>query len=160
MWVKRRDMLRGLIIYSLGDGTAAAIIGEFVWSRLFGMMAVGGLLYGLEVPAYLRWIDRIQPKTGRLPDGVKRAGLAMVYFNPIWIARHILLIKLCSGEWHAIHWGILMVAVWSFLANLPISMLANFTIQNHVAVRYRFMASASFSMAMAIYFAWSERLFG
>ena len=93
--------------------------------------------------------------------GIKliKTGLAILYFNPLWIARHLLFIQLFSGQWHAISWDILRIASWSFLVNIPLSLIANYLIQNMINLKYRFMASALFSAFMAVWYAVSKTLF-
>jgi hypothetical protein len=51
------------------------------------------------------------------------------------------------------------IAFWSFLVNIPISFVANYIIQNRIKFDWRFVASAIFSGAMAIYYAYSETIF-
>jgi hypothetical protein len=130
-----------------------------MWSRLLGLALVGATLYAFEIPNYFNWIEQ---KVKDL-EGWKRAtlktGLAILYFNPLWIARHLFFIRLFSGGLEQLSWGLLEVAALSFLANIPISLAGNFVIQNWIRVRWRFLASAIFSALMAIYYALSEMLF-
>ena len=153
----RADVLRGLAIYAGGDMVAALLLGEFRWLRLAGMLLVGGGLYAWEIPAWFRWIDaRVPPSRGAC---LKRTGLAMLYFNPLWIARHLLFLKLFSGAFNQIGWGLLRTGLWSFLGNVPLSLAGNFVIQNWLPLRHRFLGSALFSACMAIYYAASARWF-
>ena len=122
-------------------------------------MVIGAVLYSLEIPNYFKWIDK---KTGSF-EGMKKTlaktGLAIAYFNPIWIFRHLVFIKLFSGNYAQIDGGLFIVACWSFLLNIPISFIANYIIQNKLHLDWRFMASAIFSGLMAIYYALSESIF-
>lgn len=147
-----RDGLRGLIIYASGDSVASLISGEFRWSRLLGMMLVGGAVYATEIPNYFRWIDRRVPQRSGVKAHLFRTALALLYFNPLWIARHLIFIRCFAGEWHAIDWGLLWLAASSFAANAPISVLANYLIQNHLSIRWRFLGSALFSTLMAVFY--------
>ncbi len=88
-----------------------------------------------------------------------RTLMAMLYFNPLWIARHLLFIKLFTGRVEEINPGLLVVASWSFLVNIPVSLAANYLIQNHVKMKWRFLASAVFSSLMAVYYALSSVIF-
>ncbi|WBO84935.1 hypothetical protein [Hymenobacter yonginensis] len=155
MEIQLRNHLRGLVIYAAGDTAAALLLHQFSWGRLGGMALVGGTLYSLEVPAYFRWIDRQVPPAPGLRRRLTRAALSLLYFNPLWIARHLLFIKLFSGLWQEVSWGLLAVAGRSFLLNIPVSFTANYLIQNHVSARWRFVASALFSGLMAVYYALS-----
>lgn len=151
----RSNAFRGALIYAAGDTVAAFILGQFSIWRLLGMMLVGGTLYALEIPNYFRWIDKqISPAAG-VKSSLQKAGLAMLYFNPLWIARHLLFIKVFSGEWLTISWSLLATATWSFVLNIPLSLLANYLIQNRVPLKWRFTGSAVFSGLMAIYYALS-----
>ena len=155
----KKDILNGLLIYSTGDTIASLILHQFSIGRLSGMMLVGGLIYSLEIPYYFRWIDK---KTASIPKRrvtSVRTLLAIAYFNPVWIARHLFFIKIFSGSLNEIQFGLLVVAGQSFLVNIPISFIANYLIQNSVPLRWRFLASALFSALMAIYYAVSAVIF-
>jgi hypothetical protein len=81
--------------------------------------------------------------------------LAILYFNPLWIARHMLFILIFTQRINELSWNILVVAFWSFLVNIPISITGNYVIQNMVPLKYRFPASATFSALLAVYYAMS-----
>jgi len=55
---------------------------------------------------------------------------------------------------------LLNIAFLSFAVNIPISFFANFIIQTKTKLHWRFVASATFSALMAIYYALSETIFG
>ena len=152
-----RDIVRGLLIYAAGDTAAALLLHEFSWSRLLGMALIGGLLYSVEVPAYFRWIDRRLPADAQASRGRKwgRASLSLLYFNPLWIARHFVFLRLCGGHPEQITLDLLPLATRSFLLNAPASLLVNYYIQNRVSPEWRFVASALFSGIMAVYYALS-----
>jgi len=124
-----------------------------------GMVFVGATVYALEIPNYFDWIVKKTKHFIGLKATLAKTGLAILYFNPIWIARHLLFIKFFSGHLDAIGWHLLEIAFWSFLANILISFIANYIIQNRIKLKWRFLASAIFSAVMAIYYALSETLF-
>lgn len=130
-----------------------------MWSRLIGMVLIGATLYAFEIPNYFKWIDQKTKKMQGITLTLSKTLLAIVYFNPLWIARHLFFIKVFSGNFSAINTHLLEIAMWSFLVNIPISFLANFLIQNKVQLKWRFLASAIFSALMAIYYALSEVIF-
>ena len=152
--------LRGLIIYGAGDAFAALILGEFSTGRLIGMAALGASLYALEIPNWFRYIDRRVPLTASWRSVILRTGLALLYFNPLWIARHLLFIALFSGDSRLIGWSLITTGLWSFLVNIPVTILANYWIQVRVSGKQRFTASALFSAGMAVYYAFSGVWFG
>jgi hypothetical protein len=153
------NILRGLLIYASGDTVAAFLLGQFAWGRLLGMMLVGATFYALEIPNYFRWIDRRTANRSPWRAAMGRTGLALLYFNPLWIARHLFFIAVFSGRFETVHWDLLSIATRSFLVNIPISLTANFIIQNRIKLKWRFFASAVFSALMAIYYALSEVIF-
>ena len=155
----KQNIVRGLSIYTVGDTIAAIVIGEFAWSRVIGMMIIGGTLYALEIPNYFRWIDRKAEKDKSMRNALVRTVLAMAYFNPLWIARHLCLIKIISLQFGDINWGLMQVGLWSFLVNIPVTFAANYFIQNKLLYQWRFAGSAVFSALMAVYYAVSEALF-
>jgi hypothetical protein len=155
----KQNILKGALIYSAGDSIAAILLDEFTIFRLLGMILVGATIYAFEIPNYFSWIDK---KTTNLSDVKKtlaKTGLAIAYFNPIWIFRHLAFIKLFSGNFIDINFNLLQIAGISFLVNIPISFIANYGIQNKIKLDWRFIASAIFSAIMAIYYALSETIF-
>jgi hypothetical protein len=154
------NALRGALIYGGGDALAAWLLGEFSPTRLAGMAALGGTLYALEVPNWFHWIDRRTGGRFGWGGALQRTALALLYFNPLWIARHLLIIAWLRGDPEPLAWTLLETATWAYLANLPVALLANFAIQNRMPLRLRFVASALYSALMAVYYAASETLFG
>ncbi|UKN00102.1 hypothetical protein K6119_10190 [Paracrocinitomix mangrovi] len=152
---KQSDIIKGGIIYALGDTIAALISQDFEWIRFVGILVIGATIYALEIPNYFKWIDKKVASDGSISSSFKRAGLAMLYFNPLWIARHILFIQLLTGKYDQIGWGILIAGSLSFVFNIPLSLAANYLIQNKVSLKNRFLASAIFSGLMAIYYSLS-----
>ena len=155
----KANILRGAIIYSSGDLIASILLNEFSIYRLLGMMAIAATLYALEIPNYFAWIEKKTKDLKRVKKTLVKTLLAILYFNPLWIARHLLFIKLFSGNFHQINLNLLEIACLSFLVNIPISFIANYLIQNKVKLHWRFFASAIFSALMAIYYALSEVIF-
>lgn len=123
------------------------------------MMLVGAIIYSFEIPNYFAWIDKKTISFKGIKRTLAKTGLAIAYFNPLWIFRHLAFIKLFSGNYELINSNLLLIAFWSFLANIPISLIANYLIQNKIHLDWRFMASAIFSGLMAIYYALSETIF-
>lgn len=149
--------VQGFLIYAAGDTAAALLLHQFSWLRLLGMALVGGLLYSTEVPAYFRWLDARVPVR---PDGsqlrkTSRAALTLLYFNPLWIARHYVFLGVFGGTAETLSLALLPVAGRSFLLNAPVSLAANYYIQNRITTGRRFMASAVFSGVMAVSYALS-----
>ncbi len=122
-------------------------------------MLVGATVYAFEIPNYFDWIVKKTQSLKGLKATLTKTGLAILYFNPLWIARHLLFIKFFSSQFEAIGFNLLEIALWSFLVNIPISFVANYIIQNRFKLKWRFLGSALFSAVMAIYYALSETLF-
>ncbi|MBA6156521.1 hypothetical protein H3Z83_08355 [Tenacibaculum sp. S7007] len=155
----KQNIIRGALIYSAGDTIAALLLNEFSIYRLLGMILVGATIYAFEIPNYFAWIDRKTSNINGIKKTLAKTGLAIAYFNPLWIFRHLAFIKLFSGNYEQINSNLMIIALWSFLANIPISFIANYIIQNKIRLDWRFMASAIFSALMAIYYALSETIF-
>lgn len=152
--MNKRSITGGLI-YMLGDSIAALISGDFTLIRALGICLIGATIYAFEIQKYFQWITK---KTLSLPETKRKIAntfLALIYFNPLWIARHLCFIMLLSGKFEDIRWSLLTTALISFLINIPISAFGNFIIQNKVSSDYRFWASAIFSGLMAIYYSMS-----
>ncbi|WP_196890638.1 hypothetical protein [Aureivirga marina] len=146
-------------MYSIGDTIAALLLHEFSWLRVFGIMFIGATLYAFEIPNYFHWIEKKTAKFSKRKLALIKTFLAISYFNPLWIARHLFFIELLNKDFSNITWKLLTIAVFSFLVNIPISLFANYIIQNKIHLSYRFLASAIFSGLMAIYYALSITFF-
>jgi len=153
---QRRDVLFGLVVYATGDTIATLILGAFNPYRMLGMMLVGATVYAYEIPNYCERIQVCSEQvSGTVRRSLARTGMALLYFNPLWIARHLLFIALFSGNWSSLDLTILTTALLSWVVNIPISIAGNALIQLGVPLRWRFLASAVFSGLLAIYYALS-----
>lgn len=155
----KQNILKGALIYSAGDAIAAILLDEFSIYRLLGLMLVGATIYAFEIPNYFTWIDKKTEQLSGIKKILSKTSLAIAYFNPLWIFRHLAFIKLFSGNFNNINFNLLEIAFLSFLVNIPISFLANYIIQNNIKLNWRFISSAIFSAIMAIYYALSETIF-
>lgn len=157
---KRSNVIRGALIYSIGDTIATLIPNEFDPYRLLGILFIGATIYAFEIPNYFNWIDRKVNESNQLLNSLKRTLLAIAYFNPLWISRHLLFILIFSGKINEINSNLLYIGLISFLVNIPSSIIANYLIQNKINLKYRFISSAIFSGLMAIYYSLSIVWFG
>jgi hypothetical protein len=158
MWIRyqKRDVLCGLVIYAAGDTVATLILGVFDPVRMVGMMLVGATVYGYEIPNYCERIEICANEvSGPVRSALTKTGLALLYFNPLWIARHLLFIAIFSGGWSTVDVSILATALVSWLVNVPISITGNAVIQLGIPLRWRFVGSAVFSGLLAVYYALS-----
>ena len=161
----KKDIIKGAVVYTIGDTIATLVLGEFNWMRFFGVMFIGATLYAFEVPNYFRWIEKITKQLVGTKKTLIKTLLAIVFFNPLWIFRHLFFIKLFTGQLACINGtGITISNLWhialqSFLAGAVISFIANYIIQNKIKLEGRFLASAIFSGLMAIFYAFSEVMF-
>ena len=154
-----KDAFYGGLIYCAGDTLATLISNDFYYPRMLAMLLLGATLYAIEIPSYFRWLDNYFNQPG-YRNAIKRMFMAAAFFNPLWIARHLVFINLFSGQWHNISLHLLSVAISSFIYCLPVALPVNFLIQNSIPLSWRFFASSVFSAFMAIYFSMSEVLFG
>lgn len=155
----KRDLLRAGLIYGGGDTAAALLLGTFSPWRMAAVTLVGALVYAPEIRAYFAWLERRFAGRSGTAQRWQRAALAWLWFNPLWIARHGLVIRLSSGRHDEIGIGLLNMGWSSFCLGAPVALLANYAIQHRVAEPWRVTASASYSALMAIYYAASEVFF-
>jgi hypothetical protein len=146
----RRDLIVGLSIYGAGDAVAAMLAGQFSVVRAVGMALIGALVYGAEIPHYFRWVDGVTRHVATVRVAVLRTALALLYFNPLWVARHLLFIALFSGK--PVDGFLVVLAAKSFITALPLTIGANLVIQNVISLPRRFLASALFSCLMAAFY--------
>jgi hypothetical protein len=148
-----RTVSVAVLVYVIGDTIASVLLDMFSISRFLGIMFVGMTFYALEIPNYFNWIDRKVNPVSPFRKAILRTGLSLLYFNPLWISRHILFILLASGRFNEISLDLLRLGAVSWFVSIPLSIIANYIIQVRISLRRRFVASALFSSAMAIYYA-------
>lgn len=153
-----RDAMTGAVLFATGDSIGTLLTGDFLYQRMLAMLVLGGSLYAWEIPSYFHFLQRRFNQPGLL-NALKRTLSATLFFNPLWIARHMVFIKVFAGEWTAVSADILGLATQSFLYCFPVSLLANYMILNVVSSRWRFFSSSIFSALTVIYFALSEVIF-
>ncbi|MBX7151895.1 hypothetical protein K1X84_09670 [bacterium] len=156
-----RDRIAGLVIYPVGDAIAQLIVGEFHLLRLIVLAVAGGAIYAWEIPKWFQYIEK------RYTHFFTRTLAAIVYFNPLWIARHLFFITIATAPEvlgtlntttdAAVH--CIITGTKSFLGAIVLSFIGNFIIQNRLPLRFRFIGSSVFSGLMAVYYALSQRYF-
>lgn len=174
------NALIGWVVYPLGDLLAQVITGHIDLPRLVGVALAGGLIYRREVPWWFGILDSFEFSTetverrpfvrrfmrssdDRHLNWLGRTLGAILYFNPLWIARHMLFIRLGAdsrGFMAAPGTALIECVVLgtkSFLINLPISFIGNYVIQMKIPLRWRFLASSVFSSLLATAYALSYR---
>ena len=70
------------------------------------MILVGATIYAFEIPNYFSWIDKKTTQLTGLKKTLSKTSLAIAYFNPLWIFRHLAFIKLFSGNFNDINLNI------------------------------------------------------
>lgn len=148
--------LQSILIYCTGDLIAALLTDNASLMRTIGIAFIAATFYTIEIPNYFRWINARTQGLDALTASIRRTLFAMAYFNPLWIARHLFVVQLFSGQAVIEPYSLLVIASKSFLVNIPISAAANYLIQNHISLNWRFLASSLFSAAMAVYYAMSQ----
>jgi hypothetical protein len=163
-------------LFPLGDLCAQLITQEFNPYRLLALSLAGGLIYQYETTAWFELLENkcfspqelwvfpfLKPAVRETTEsiyqlnGVGKTMGAILYFNPIWIARHMLFITLgttpCSSLNGAIVLSSLLSGSKSFLVNLPLSLLANYILQEKIPYRYRYLGSIVLTGLFAIAYA-------
>lgn len=144
--------ITGGLIYVSGDALAAIVQNQFDAFRSLVMFLIGSTLYAFEITNYFKWIEsRFGHQHGFRYKWLK-ASYALLYFNPLWISRHMFFIIISSRQWDKLNFQILSSASTAFFINIPVSIIANYVIQNRIEPKFRFWASAIFSGIMAIYY--------
>ena len=155
--IKTSEVIKGAITFGLFDTIAALILGEFSWLRMVGMTLIGASVYAIEIPSFFAWIESKSQSMNDTRGKWYKTLMTVAYFNPLWIARHMLFIYLLNQQ--PLSWSIMQAAWQSFLYGLLVSTAANYLIQNKVPIKHRFLASSFFSGCMAIFYAVSAVIF-
>ncbi len=154
--IRNFSALLGGIIYMSGDTIATLMISEFGFIRVVGIFIVGCTLYAWEIQKYFRFIEKKVSLYHGWKKASRKAMMALIYFNPLWITRHLCFIYIFSGRASEISLSLFITGLVAFLVNIPVSIVANFVIQNKIPLSFRFWASAIFSGIMAIYYSMSS----
>jgi len=156
----KRNIISGALIFCIGDTIASIVANEFSLLRVLGISIIGATIYALEIPNVFLWIEKKTPGILTLKKGMYRGLLATLYFNPLWIARHLLFIQILLFHWDDINSTLFLIAWNSFILNIPFVLIINYLIQTKITLRWRFIVSSAFSGVMAVYYAISEQIFG
>ncbi len=158
-YFNKKNIINGAIIYGIGDSIGSLILNEFSWIRLIGLALIGGTVYAVEIPAFFDWLETYSKKFSLKKSQAVKTILTTLFFNPIWIARHFIFIFLFSGNYTSINMNLFHIAWLAYITPLPITLLANYLIQNKVNLTWRFTVSSIYSALMVIYFALSKVIF-
>ena len=123
-----------------------------------GILFLGGLVYAFEIPNYLRWLAKKFYKD-ELYTKILSSVLFTLYFNPLWIARHLLILNLFKGNFDQITWDLLRIGFDSFIYSFFFTLPVNYIIINKIPVKWKFAVTAVFSSSMAVFYALSEVIF-
>lgn len=156
---RKEEVLKGALIYAAGDALATLITGRFMFIRLLAVILIGGGLYAFEIPNYFRWIESFVKTDNQVKRALHKTVLAFIYFNPLWIARHLLLINFFTAQTELINWNLLVIGFWSFFWKIPVSFAGNYIVQVKIPMKWRFFGSAVLSSLFALYYALSEVFF-
>lgn len=163
-------------MYPAGDLLGQLIIGQFSLNRLIVLMLAGGLIYKWEIPRWFSLIEKkcfskstidkysiLSPFTTEIEGLYKFNWLgktlcASIYFNPLWIFRHMLFISLAITPFSNLVFPDMLVvtlkiATLSFFTNLPIAIAGNYFIQEHMNLKYRFLGSAILTTVLNVKYA-------
>ncbi|MBN8659945.1 MAG: hypothetical protein BWY75_00915 [bacterium ADurb.Bin425] len=188
---KNLNLAVGWLLYPTGDFLGQLILhpSHISIERLLAITLMGGLVYRFEIPRWFKTLDSIkfddetiekfqllklltrenpaETAHKQILNWLGRTLGAMLYFNPLWISRHIYVIFISTNHQFmpsnmtplAAVGHFLAVGGNSFLINLPISFLGNYIIQQRLPITYRFLGSATLSSLMAILYAVAYWLF-
>lgn len=151
----------GGIIFMIGDTIASVMVDQFSIIRALSVFIIGASLYAFEIQLFFKWVDKFTKrfKKNKRKKRIVKSIIVLLYFNPLWITRHLCLLYIVSGKASTINVYLFKIGLISFLVNIPISVIANYYIQNKIVLKYRFIASALFSGLMAIYYSMSSQWF-
>lgn len=152
----KKNSIKGALLYATGDTFAAFLTNDVSMTRIIGITIIGATLYAFEIPNVFIWIENKTNKFKGITLSLYKTLLTVLYFNPLWIFRHLVFIKLISDKPDQINLGLMHISIMSFVFNVPISFIANYIIQNKISMNNRFVASAIFSGLMAVYYAMSD----
>ncbi len=176
------NYLIGGAIFALGDLIAQITNHDISLTRVLGIFLIASTLYALELDNYFKFLANWKsPKPflstllwDSLGEGYKLNWLgrtigAILFFNPLWIARHFLFIDLFRDNFRGliscIHLNcpvdllsLLNTSTKSFILGIPLAFIGNYVVQVKVPLKYRFIGSSILSLLFAIYYGIMEYL--
>lgn len=155
----------GWVLYPVGDLAGQIIMGQFSIIRFCVLAVVGGIIYRWEIPRWFGYIEKVRftaQSKEKYPGfsliltesddkfaltWLGKAICAALFFNPLWIARHLIFIScaltpLAQIDFFQLVGSTLKVGTISFFTNLPIALIGNYIIQKHLPLKFRFLGSA------------------
>ncbi|MEJ2614989.1 MAG: hypothetical protein P8Z35_08525 [Ignavibacteriaceae bacterium] len=123
-----------------------------------GILFLGGIVYAIEIPNYIKWLGNKFYKDD-LSSKILSTLLFTLYFNPLWIARHLLILNIFKGSFNQINWDLLRIGFYSFIYSFFFTLPVNYIIINKVPKKWKFAVTAVFSSSMAVFYALSEVIF-
>lgn len=170
-----------LLAYPTGDLVGQLILGDGVnVYRLVGVMVAGLIFYQFEVPNWFKFLDHLSfndqsrwlvtaitrpvERNKRKLNWIGKTLGAMLYFNPLWIARHVFIISFATTpfvefDFVNVLFQSLEIGLKSFFTNLPISIVGNFVVQQCLPLHLRFFGSSVLTMVFNIKYAVEYRYF-
>ncbi len=96
--IKPSESIKGALVFGLFDAIAAYILGEFSFLRLLGMSLMGATFYAIEIPSFFAWIEAKSQTMKKGHGKLYKTLMTAVYFNPLWVVRHMCLIYLLNRQ--------------------------------------------------------------
>ncbi len=172
---KHLRLLISWTLYPISDLIGQLIANQFNFSRVLVLALVGGLVYQREIPSWFRQLSDLQINPNLLGfrflhhfiekdkflarlNGLGRTVGSICYFNPLWIARHMVFISLATTSWKelvpgAVLFSAIGAGTATFLVNLPLALFGNYLIQDKLPLRLRYFGSIILSATMSIIYA-------
>jgi len=164
------------LIYPFGDLAAQFILQEFNICRVLSLTFLAFAFYQWEIPKWFKFLDDVSISQGEINvisrflinedsklNWLGKTLGAMLYFNPLWIARHMFFISIsktnCFGlnSFNELILSSLTLGVKSFLVNLPVTLIGNFIVQAKLKLKYRFLGSVLLTSLLTICYALAYR---
>ncbi len=162
-----------ILVYPAGDFIAQIILQDFNVYRLLSLLFLAVAFYQWEIPMFFKWIASYEVSeddykklslfkfmfnSDRKFNAVGTTTLSTLYFNPLWIARHMFFITIGASLFAVTDikgelLSTVLLGAKSFMATLPVALIGNYIIQNKLSFKQRFLGSAVLSGMLAIAYA-------
>lgn len=160
MIYNRKDIFWGGVLMGLSDVISSMFNGDFLIYRSLGIALIGATLYAIEIPNFYHWLEGFTNSnfSGFTAKALKAVGVTL-FFNPLWIYRHFIFMKIFSLEFNGMGYDLVVAASKSFLASIMVALIGNYIVQNKINLKWRFVASSVLSVLLVVFYAISKKWF-
>lgn len=165
-----------ILLYPISTFIGQWISNDFHYGSLLTLTLAAVLFYQWEIPMFFKAVeeyrasDKLYSKLKlffneeKAINPIGKTAAATLYFNPLWISRHMIFITLGAVPLASINWIELIdtsirKGSMSFLVTMPVVLIGNYIVQNKISLEKRFLGNAVLSGILVLAYAIGYKFF-